>query len=192
MTYHVCTNVGYLFFFFLTVAATKPVCYHRITTRRTIMPSSKPKPGQSLAERFPEVADQWHPTKNDDLTPLDVTYGSGRRVWWRCEKGHEWGATPNRRTASSSGCPYCASKRATPQTSIVAAYPEIAAQWHPTKNGDLTPDQVLPRSRKKVWWLCMHGHEWVARVSYRTWHRSVCPYCAGRRVTPKCENHLRP
>lgn len=28
---------------------------------------------KSLAETHPEVSKQWHPTKNGDLTPYDVT-----------------------------------------------------------------------------------------------------------------------
>jgi hypothetical protein len=30
--------------------------------------------------------------KNGDLTPEDVTPGSHKKVWWVCEKGHEWQA----------------------------------------------------------------------------------------------------
>ena len=47
---------------------------------------------QSLAETHPEVAKQWHPTKNEDLTPFNVTSGSSKKVWWKCDKGddHEW------------------------------------------------------------------------------------------------------
>tara|TARA_Y100000310_G_scaffold72876_1_gene69028 strand:- start:3654 stop:3893 length:240 start_codon:yes stop_codon:yes gene_type:complete len=39
---------------------------------------------KSLAETHPEIAAQWHLTKNEDLTPYDVTAGSGRKVWWKC------------------------------------------------------------------------------------------------------------
>lgn len=31
--------------------------------------------------------------------------------------------------------------------------PSIASEWHPTKNGDLTPNLVTPGSEKKVRWL---------------------------------------
>ena len=46
----------------------------------------------SLLDKFPEIAKEWHPTKNERLTPLDVTAFSNRFVWWQCEKGHEWRA----------------------------------------------------------------------------------------------------
>ena len=65
-------------------------------------------PKKSLAETHPEVAKQWHPTKNGDLTPNDITKGSIKKVWWKCDKGddHEWEASPNNRTRGSS-CPFC-------------------------------------------------------------------------------------
>ena len=33
-----------------------------------------------------------NPTKNGNLTPNDILRHSGRRVWWKCDKGddHEW------------------------------------------------------------------------------------------------------
>ena len=36
----------------------------------------------SLEEYAPDLAKQWHPTKNGDLKPMDVTYGSKKKVWW--------------------------------------------------------------------------------------------------------------
>jgi len=61
-----------------------------------------------LATRNPEIALQWHPTKNGNLTPWNVTYGSEKEVWWVCEEcSHEWSVTPNNRTFNNSGCPEC-------------------------------------------------------------------------------------
>jgi hypothetical protein len=38
----------------------------------------------------PSLVKEWHPTKNVQLKPYDVTPGSGKRIWWICQKGHEW------------------------------------------------------------------------------------------------------
>lgn len=46
-------------------------------------------------------------------------------------------------------------------------YPDIAAQWHPVKNGRLRPEDCLPGSTKRVWWRCTDGHEWKAVVYSR-------------------------
>ena len=43
--------------------------------------------------------------------------------------------------------------------SLQETHPQVADQWHPTKNGDLTPAEVLPYSRKKVWWRCSKGSD---------------------------------
>ena len=32
---------------------------------------------------------------------------------------------------------------------IETNYPDIAKEWHPTKNGDLKPNQVFPKSNIK-------------------------------------------
>ena len=59
--------------------------------------------------------------------------------------------------------------------------PAIAAQWHPTLNGSLTPDTVTYGSKKKVWWQCPEGHVWRAVVYSRTGAKKCgCPVCAGR------------
>jgi hypothetical protein len=57
------------------------------------------------------LAKEWHPTKNGDLTPDDITYGSGKKVWWLCKSKHEYQAVVYNRTGNNSGCPYCAGNR---------------------------------------------------------------------------------
>lgn len=61
--------------------------------------------------------------------------------------------------------------------SLAVQYPEIASTWHPTKNGNLTPNNVLPKSDKRVWWICSQcGNEWVTSVKTRT-RGSGCSEC---------------
>ena len=61
---------------------------------------------------------------------------------------------------------------------LASLYPEIAAQWDLEKNGDLTPDQVLPGSGKRIYWTCEEGHSWRTAVYHRT-EGHGCPVCAG-------------
>ena len=63
---------------------------------------------KSLAETHPDIAKQWHPIKNYELTVFDVTPGSNKKVWWKCPKGddHEWKALINNRN-KGRGCPFC-------------------------------------------------------------------------------------
>jgi len=127
----------------------------------------------------PELAKQWHPSLNNDLTPDVVSAKSGKKVWWQCEKGHEWEAAIYSRT-SGKGCPYCSGRRASSDNSLQVLNPDLAKQWHPFKNGDLTPNDVKVGSGKKVWWQCVNGHEWDAIIQSRK-NSIACPYCLGKR-----------
>lgn len=143
---------------------------------------------ESLAERCrqagkQELLAQWHPVKNGALTPEEVSYGSHKKVWWVCGKGHEWQAEVKSRLLGA-GCPVCAGKLVVPGVNDLATLrPRLAAQWHPTKNGALTPWEVRPGSHKKVWWVCEKGHEWQALVMARNAGEG-CPVCSGRVVIP--------
>ncbi len=144
----------------------------------------KPWPGETdLAAVHPHLAAQWHPTKNGELRPEEVLPGSHRKVWWLCEHGHAWQAAIRSR-AGGCGCPVCANRAIGADNSLAVTHPEPAAQWHPTKNGALTPDQVVAGSTRKVWWVCEQGHEWPAQIASRALEGKGCPYCAGRQVWP--------
>tara|TARA_B100000579_G_scaffold436964_2_gene464642 strand:- start:222 stop:407 length:186 start_codon:yes stop_codon:yes gene_type:complete len=57
-----------------------------------------------LSEKYPNLVKEWHPTKNGDLTPSDVTHGSGKKIWWICNEKHIWEARVSNRTLHGSGC----------------------------------------------------------------------------------------
>jgi hypothetical protein len=137
----------------------------------------------------PQLLAQWHPTKNLDLFPDEVTYGSRKRVWWICSAGpdHEWQAAPQDRTGRGRGCPFCANRRASATNSLAALSPKIAREWHPTLNGSLKPRDVVARSHRAVWWRCARDrrHVWRARLANRWWGATGCPVCAGKTVTTK-------
>ena len=141
---------------------------------------------RSLAETHPQVADQWHPTKNLPLTPHDVSKGSHQRVWWKCSLGedHEWVSSVCNRTTEYKRCPCCLNQIVVPSKSIVVTHPLMAAQWHPTKNKDLLPTQFTRMSNKKVWWKCSiaDDHEWLASPNNRL-ADTICPLCCGRRLS---------
>ena len=138
---------------------------------------------KSLAYRFPELAKEWHPTKNGDLTPNDVTCGSGKRVWWKCIKGHEWEVSISNRT-KGNGCPYCSGKKIWPGFNDLATkYPGLLAEWDYELN-DVDPTTVAPANGKKYHWICPQGHKYEASVSSRTRLHTGCPYCVNQKVLP--------
>ena len=142
----------------------------------------------------PELAAQWHPTKNGDLKPTQVTANSNKKVWWILsyddrKSGNrfefEWKTTVNNRN-NGNGCPYLSGK------SVLCGFndlqtvnPELARQWHPTKNGSLDPTQVTANSNKKVWWLFQYDDptsgkhfdfEWISTIASRHSRNRGCPY----------------
>lgn len=149
---------------------------------------------RSIAVMFPALAAEWHPTKNAPWTPANITFGSARNMWWRCTKDptHEWQRVVNVRTKHNTGCPLCSGQAVTPERSLAGCYPKIAAEWHPTKNGDLTPETVKAKSGKKVYWQCATNpaHEWQAQIKNRTINGSNCPECARENNILKIQQEL--
>lgn len=136
-----------------------------------------------LATVAPELAEEWHPTKNEGVSPATVTSRSNKTVMWQCTKGHEWAAMINNRYRFRQGCPYCSGRKAIPgETDLATTNPELAAEWHPTRNGNITPKMVKAgSSERRYWWIGKCGHEWQANVSNRT-YGTGCPICAGKIV----------
>jgi hypothetical protein len=139
-----------------------------------------------LETTHPEVAKEWHPIKNEKLLPSEITFASHKKIWWKCQTGHEWRVSVSNRTSrGKSECPICLKadigqrrvrsliKR---DGSLSQVFPEIAKQWHPTKNEDNLPSKFTASSRHRAWWLCNKGHEWCVSISARKNHG--CPKCS--------------
>jgi len=148
------------------------------------MNPKKPNPGKSLAELNPTLAKEWHQTMNGNLTSKDVTCNSNKKVWWKCPEGgdHEWKTTVAHRN-NGKGCPVCSGHKVAKSTSIATLKPDLSKEWHPAKNGHLTPNDVSPGSGRKVWWKCPKGddHEWQTSVRNRR-KGDGCPICSNRKV----------
>ena len=64
----------------------------------------------------------------------------------------EWEARIGHRN-DCSDCPFLSGRLVWKGYNDLATNnPQLAAQWHPEKNGDLTPEMVTPSSGRKVWW----------------------------------------
>ena len=116
----------------------------------------------------PELSKEWHPTKNNTLRPSDFTGGSEKKVWWLGKCGHEWESRISHRN-KGVGCPIClGQKTLAGYNDLSTTHPELAKEWHPTKNGKLKPTDVVSGSGKKVWWLNKSGREWQAIIGNRS------------------------
>jgi cytochrome c-type biogenesis protein CcmH/NrfF len=144
----------------------------------------KPPKGKSLAEVNPALAKEWYQKKNN-FTPFNITAGSDKKVWWKCEKGtdHIWLASVGNRHRLKRGCPVCSNQLIVKSNSLTTTNPELALEWHSTKNGDLNPDMVGAGSTKKVWWQCQKKQSHIWKASVRDRKKTSCPYCANKKVS---------
>lgn len=141
-------------------------------------------PGETdFATIHPYLIKMWSPRNR--LLPTEVTAASHKKVWWVCEKGHEWEAQIDAVTVMGCGCPYCAGKRAIPgETDLATLRPDLMEQWDFEKN-TVDPGETTVAAHDKVWWKCALGHSWQSRVFSRTRDQSAgCPCCTGRKVLP--------
>lgn len=134
-----------------------------------------------LATMNPSLAAEFHPVKNYPLTPEITLPGSSGKVWWVCDKGHEWEARIASRNQGAN-CKWCSGN------TILAGFndlkttnPTLAGEFHPHKNHPLTVEQVGLNTNKKVWWLGTCGHEWEAAISSRNAGKN-CSICSNKTV----------
>jgi hypothetical protein len=128
---------------------------------------------------YPDLIRQWDFMKNE-LSPAQLTAGSGAIVWWVCDKDHSWSAEIKGRVRGT-GCPYCAGKKVLMGfNDLHTCNPELAGEWDYEKNV-LTPMQVTCGSKKSAWWICAKGHSWKALIGSRS-RGSGCPVCIGKLV----------
>ena len=113
----------------------------------------------NLLQTHPELAAQLA----DPTIATMLTHGSGRKVHWRCDRGHLWASTVDGR--KRAGCPMCSGHKPIPgETDLATTHPEIARQL---------VDQSLATKLKagseaSVRWRCGRGHQWYMRPRVMT------------------------
>ena len=99
-----------------------------------------------------ELMAEWNWEKNADISPSQLTIGSGQKVWWKCNKGHQWFASIINRSKIGSNCPYCSGKKVLKGfNDLQTVNPILATEWNYEKNNGFTPTDVTSGSNKKVW-----------------------------------------
>jgi hypothetical protein len=133
---------------------------------------SRPEPGKSLGEMYPQLVPEYHTTRNGGLTIFHVRPGGTEKLWWVCNVHGDFMQAPHNRRAGQ-GCPDCgklarAAKRGAPKPghSLGDLLPNLVDEFHPTLNGATTIFDVAPSSARKLWWLCQdHGEFEQAAVN---------------------------
>jgi hypothetical protein len=163
--------------------------------RRIISYLPGPPLEDSLAEKKPEVSEEWNYKRNYPLIPELFHPNSGKKVWWVCAHDHEWEATIDKRFGNEKSkgrnCPYCSNKIVGYGNSLVEKFPEVAKWWFQPLNEGLTPSNVTFGSGGKHWFTCKNNHVRKRTIVDLTTGGRKCGHCPGpgrgRKYTPPKE-----
>ena len=140
----------------------------------------------------PDLIFLWDFDKNIDISPYEISRGSGRKVWWKCNIcEHEWQASVSN-IIKGGRCPLCAKYRQH-QTfidnkfnnglSFGDCFPQLLDMWDYENNYNIDPFKIFPSSRVIVSWKCQNNHRFKnAIITMRKTFLdggSLCKYCEG-------------
>jgi very-short-patch-repair endonuclease len=109
------------------------------------------KPETLPLSYYTEITRELHPTKNGNIDLDKISSGSTRKLWWKCQFGHEWKTQVRYRIANkaprgrSQGCPYCNSPFSSLEALVYVVLKQIFfdAQWR-KKINRMEIDVFLP------------------------------------------------
>lgn len=152
-----------------------------------------------LATICPELKEQVHPEKNSGLRATDIFAYSNKKIWWLYPYDDsitgkhfefEWQASPASRI-KSRGCPFLSNQRIWPGfNDLKTRYPKVASEWNYKRN-EKNPDEYMPNSKEKVWWLYLYDDpesgkhfefEWESRITNRVQDGGGCPFLSNNAV----------
>jgi len=140
----------------------------------------------AMLKHSPHLFKEWNFEKNEKLL-LDVYEVNKNRcikAWWICSKcNSNFDMLIRERAVRHSNCPYCSGKRINHTNSLGSLRPDLASQWHPTKNGDISPNEVSCSNRKSIWWYCENCKGvYPQRIDVK-YNGAGCSICTGKYVT---------
>lgn len=130
----------------------------------------------------------WHPTKNGDLKPSQVSDRTAKRTWLQCPTcGYEWRESLRGTRKESRKCPSCHGGRghylAKGSNDPGSKRPDVARQLDPELNGGLCAEGLHAHAGAMVWWRRPCGHVWREKASMRSMRvDDSCPYCKNRKL----------
>lgn len=132
-------------------------------------------------KKNPAVFKYFDLEKNKDINPSHL--GRRKAVWWRCDvaSDHVW-YRPFHDNLKFQ-CPFCRGLKLSVTNSLKALFPNLAKEFHPSRNGKLTAATVTSRSIKMCWWKCSKNprHIWQSTIHNRTQLGNGCPKCWAER-----------
>lgn len=126
-----------------------------------------------LSITHPELA-----LEADGWDPTSFSYGSNKKMKWKCQKNHSFEAIINSRAIRGDSCPYCSGGRTLKGfNDLGTTHPDLAMQalnWDPT--------EYSAGSNKKFDWKCLKGHVWKSTILNRAYSGTGCPICSNSAV----------
>lgn len=142
----------------------------------------------SLLHLYPNLAKEWHPSKNGKLTPDLFVPGSAEIVWWLCPQcGNEWRTSIVNRT-KGHGCDVCATDRRkiAKRDTLLSRRGSLDKEWclldWDYEANEHGPEHYTNGSGEVVNWKCHKcGHKWKTPICDRTRDcKNGCPLCSGK------------
>ena len=131
--------------------------------------------------KCPDKVSLWNYRKNRNIDPDMCYFKSGKKVWWICQKGHEWQTTIYK-IYNGGKCKVCCSALLQKgDNDLQTRYPEICKKWDYELN-EKQPCDYFPKSTTRVHWICDKGHRWEARICCTVTNNTVCPICSGKKL----------
>jgi hypothetical protein len=122
----------------------------------------------------------WCELNNKSFELISKKYnGNDKNLKWKCLK-KDCGEIFHNSLGiilKGCGCTYCSNHKLGLSNCLAIKNPELAKEWHPINNGNLTPYDILCGGAKYFWWKCKDcGFEWEARIGHRN-KGCGCPEC---------------
>ena len=133
--------------------------------------------GTSLLDKVPDITKQWAYDLNGNIRPEDVTYGSHKKYWFRCEKGHVYEAAPKYKSSKNpTGCKICHDQRTRNSPLLMEIYPELAMEYDNSNSRPLR--EITYGYKQEVKWVCPNcGYKFITSVNSRTYGKYGCKQC---------------
>lgn len=133
----------------------------------------------SLFIKNPGIAKEWDYEKNLNISPKSIYPNSNEKYWWKCELGHSWQSTPNKRVFYNRGCPYCTNQKVLPGfNDLGTTRPDLLLFWDYNKNTDILPVEVTRAGVRHIFWKCPDcGQEWKESLNHMERRKYPCKKC---------------
>lgn len=137
----------------------------------------------SLLKHRPDLFENWNFKKNSNLglNIYDITIKSNKKVWWICEKGHDYQRIVSNHTVQKSKCPTCSNSKQGEKTILIGVNdmwttsPEQASHLAKPNDGY----RYTQSSRQRVDWLCPKCHSSINLSINNVYNYGIaCPLCS--------------